>query len=148
MSSKLIPNLGATNFADWITWTPTYTNLTIGNGTVTARYQQINKIVNFSFNLTFGSTTAITGGIRISFPVTAATSQAAWDAQIVIGYEDSNVGPYVGENWKRNTSTTSFSPVIINASATYATNTQLSSTVPFTWTTSDEIMIFGTYEAA
>jgi hypothetical protein len=138
----------ATDQFPWQVWTPIYSNLTVGNGTVTARYQQIGKLVNFSFNLTFGSTTAITGGVRIEFPVQAASTQAAWDAQIVVGYEDANVGPYFGSTYKRNTSVSSFNPVVINTSTTYATITQLSSTVPFTWTTSDDIMIFGTYEAA
>jgi hypothetical protein len=36
----------------------------------------------------------------------------------------------------------------INASATYATQTATSSSVPFTWATSDVIRLSGMYEAA
>ena len=52
MSSKLIPNLGATDFGTWRTYTPTLTNLTLGNGTLTAKYAQTGKIVTVYFNFT------------------------------------------------------------------------------------------------
>lgn len=54
--------------------TPTYTNFTLGNGTVTAEAAIAGKWVRYSGKITFGSTTAVTGTIRISLPATAASS--------------------------------------------------------------------------
>ena len=51
------------------TWTPTYTNLTIGNGTVTSDYTIINRLVHFEWRLLVGSTTSSSGPMRVSLPV-------------------------------------------------------------------------------
>jgi hypothetical protein len=37
----------------WTTWTPSYTNLTVGNGTVTARYSQVGKTVTIDYKIFF-----------------------------------------------------------------------------------------------
>ena len=58
----------------WQTWTPTYTRLTIGNGTVVARYQQIGKTINFFWKLTWGTTTSVTNYPVFSLPVAAFNS--------------------------------------------------------------------------
>ena len=47
--------LGNTGGA-WQTWTPTYNNLTVGNGTVTCGYKQIGKTVTFRWIFQLGST--------------------------------------------------------------------------------------------
>ena len=43
-------------------WTPTLTNLTLGNGAVVARYQLAGDTCNFRFRFTLGSTSAV--GLR------------------------------------------------------------------------------------
>jgi hypothetical protein len=54
------------------TWTPTWTRLTVGNGTVVARYGTSGKFVFVDISLTFGSTTSITGNSpEFTLPVTA-----------------------------------------------------------------------------
>jgi len=54
----------------WKSWTPTYNNLTVGNGTVKARYTQIGKTVIARFSFVCGSTSSIGGMVRVSYPVT------------------------------------------------------------------------------
>lgn len=56
------------------TWTPAYTNMTIGNATVVARYSKVEKWVTLRLSIVIGSTTSITGNIAISLPVTAHAS--------------------------------------------------------------------------
>ena len=51
-------------------WTPTLGNITIGNGTVVAKYQQFGDIVHWMLQLTLGSTTSFSGSIYVSAPVT------------------------------------------------------------------------------
>ena len=43
----------------WQDFTPTFTNITVGNGTLNARYCQINKFVAWTIELVFGSTTSL-----------------------------------------------------------------------------------------
>lgn len=59
----------------WQDYTPTITGVTIGNGTVTARYWQRGKTVVAEALITLGSTSAVTGAVTITLPVTAARSQ-------------------------------------------------------------------------
>ncbi len=61
----------------WVDFTPTLTNVTLGNGTLSARYTQSGKTVSFVERLVAGSTTAITGTVKLGLPVTAASSTLA-----------------------------------------------------------------------
>lgn len=59
----------------WSTWTPTWTNLTAGNGTVVARYTQIGKTIHYHLQFTWGSTTSLsTGDTYFTLPATAHSS--------------------------------------------------------------------------
>jgi hypothetical protein len=129
----------------WQTWTPTYTRLTIGNGTVTARYQQIGKTVNFFWSLIWGSTTSTTSYPIVSAPV----ANFITSVQYVIGgaaLQDISGGFYLG-----NVQMSGSSGLYINAIGTagnYADEGVLQTTLPATWTTGDKWTISGTYEAA
>lgn len=129
----------------FLAYTPTWVNLTVGNGTNTGKYVQVGKIVFFWIELTFGSTSAISGAVTASLPVTAATLLTthiiAWGT-----LDDATGSTY--QSSVRQASTTTAAINAINASATNATTGALSSTNPFTWTTSDTISVHGWYEAA
>ncbi len=130
----------------WKAWTPTYTNLTLGNGVVTARYVQIGDTVIATYHLDLGTTTTVDGSVTISTPVTAAPEIVA--SRNVIG----QVALMDGATWypgqARLTSTTVIQIAGFLTSGTYATAAGLSSTVPFTWTTDDRIAFTVVFEAA
>ncbi|NBQ97757.1 MAG: hypothetical protein EBU12_05965 [Microbacteriaceae bacterium] len=132
----------------WAAWTPTLSNLTIGNGTVTARYAQVGKIVNFYVKITLGSTSSVGTEPRVTWPVTPANTTAAQNALINYVFEDSGLSRYFGASDPITNSTTEFRFVVNNASATYVTSTQITSSIPITWGTSDALYAMGTYEAA
>jgi hypothetical protein len=46
----------------WVTYTPTLTNATLGNGTLTGRYRKVGTTVHVRATLTTGSTTTFLGG--------------------------------------------------------------------------------------
>lgn len=55
----------------WSSWTPTLTAITLGNGTVTARYSITGKTISGQVVFTAGSTTTYSGGnLGFSVPVT------------------------------------------------------------------------------
>jgi hypothetical protein len=125
------------------TWAPSYTNLTIGNGTVVARYFQIGKFVDFIFEFTLGSTSSVGSAPVISLPVAGATTVNSWNG--TARFLDSGVTNFMGA---LNISSTGIRPQAVNVSGTYADiQGGITATVPMTWTTGDVLSIGGTYEA-
>lgn len=133
----------------WASWTPTWTNLTVGNGTVTAVYATLaNKMIACRLTVVFGSTTAISGAVSFTLPVTRAAF-AGTAGIIPIGlarFLDSGVAGYEG---RLITVSTTTGRLLYDAVAgALISLTDLSSTTPFTWGTSDEIGAEFYYEAA
>ena len=60
-------------------WTPTFTNFTLGNGSYTAVYKRVGKLVFYTLDITMGSTSSVTAGQGILFtlPVTQKTRLAS-----------------------------------------------------------------------
>lgn len=118
-------------------WTPTWTNLTIGNATVNAEYQIIGRRVVFSNVLVFGSTSSISGSVSHTLPITRGTQYGGTNhfcpnVRII----DTGTATFTGFS---SMTTTALTVLVGTASGTYTTNSFLSSTVPMTWTTSDEL---------
>ncbi len=130
----------------WINWTPTYTNLTVGNGTVVARYVQSGNLVVARYSLTFGSTSAISGGVQIDLPVQPAASYGF----NIVGQallHDVGTERFLGFVMTPNTGLQASIRSWGSAGAV-PNEILLSSTVPFTWTTTDILDFQATYEAA
>jgi hypothetical protein len=62
----------------WASYTPSFTNFTLGNGTVAAGSRQTGKSVAFRIYLSIGSTSSASGGVSISLPVAASTVSAQY----------------------------------------------------------------------
>lgn len=125
----------------WVAYTPTLGNFTLGNGTMTARWTQIGKTVLFSVRIVLGSTSAVTGVIQIGTPVTAAA--AGW--QCIATLADTGTNFYYAFPLSV---TTLVELYVLNTAGTYATPSNTSATVPFTWTSTDVITVAGFFEAA
>jgi len=52
-------------FSAWTTITPTTSGFTLGNGTIAARRFRIGSMIAYVGTLTFGSTTSVSGTLRI-----------------------------------------------------------------------------------
>jgi hypothetical protein len=131
----------------WADWTPTWTNLTVGNGTYNLRrFCQIGKIVFWKVDFTFGSTTSITGSdIRFSLPIAA----------------DLNGGMYNGSGFVLDAGTEVYdlqveytnADIYLRMRQTVAGgwvngSRTITATSPFTWTTNDRFSINGWYGVA
>ncbi len=139
--------------AGWSTasWTPTLTNASVGNGTMTAKYIQTGKMVTARFALVLGSTSSVTGEFTATLPVTAATYAGSSGLNPVglAQFYDTSASALYGGVTLYNTTTT----VIVRAvktDATYGTFVALSATVPFgaAFAVGDEVEFTITYEAA
>jgi hypothetical protein len=127
----------------WTSYTPTWTNLTVGNATQAFRYKQIGKTVFVTGLITLGSTSSVTGLIQFTNPVNHNTSNLQWVNTNVLLYRGGfNIG-YMYPN-----GTGAWYVRALNSSTTYLSSSDTSSTVPGTWTTGDFITVQYVYEAA
>ena len=125
----------------WTTWTPTYTNMTIGNGTSVARYVKIGKTVNWYLKFTFGSTSSFGAYTAFTLPSTPISG---------FGYNARGLCRDAGVTWRFASAIidSEVYPNVENVSGTYSVDASISSTVPFTWGTGDSLQLAGTYEEA
>jgi hypothetical protein len=138
-------------FGTWASWTPSWSAaLTVGNGTTTARYVQNGKVVNFYLYFVWGSTTSITNaGLTVSWPVAPASTTAAYMATLSVALRDVSHGNFLGTNsFTENTTSTIRLNTTNVVGLNVETDRNLSTNLPWTWTTGDIISVSGTYEVA
>ncbi len=128
------------------TFTPSWTNVTVGSSTNVGQYTRMGRWIEFVAQITSAASFAITGQVALALPVTAAVAPSP--ANVEVWLLDAGTGFYRGV--ANGTSTTAVSDLIIwNASGTYAEWGLISATVPFTWGTGgDIIQVTGRYLAA
>lgn len=138
--------------AAWQSWTPTLSGLfDDAKWTKTCKYIQIGKTVHYRLMLVASTTTPMSGAGNPLFtlPVTAVDYAPAAGSIFVIGTggsTDANGGTFLTTASFNSTTTAKLR--VHGAGSSYVGSDVASSTIPFTWTTSDEITISGTYEAA
>ncbi|WP_053203789.1 hypothetical protein [Jiangella muralis] len=121
-------------------WTPTFTNATVGNGAVNAYWARLGDLVAWQWKWVFGSTSTISGTFTSDLPTE------------VTGAQWMNVGAgYVG----RGTSVTGRTTLVCRMSSSIAFNLfgdglSVNATPPMgaPWTAGDVISVGGVYFAA
>jgi len=127
----------------WTSYTPTLTNLTLGNGTMSASYCIVGKTVIGRITITIGSTSSVGSGPMFTLPVTSSTSSVYPIGQC--RFAGSGAG-YYGIVSQTNNTTAEFDT--LNVASTYPTVTGISSTIPFSWADTNAIRAEFFYEAA
>jgi len=118
------------------TFTPSFTNFTLGNGTVNyATFAQVDDFVYVEVKVTLGSTSVMGTGPTFTLPVTS-TQQTAIAQMGPSRLEESGVSAYGGFVYSGNGSTTATLGVM-NVGSNYPTYVNVSATVPFTWGNTD-----------
>lgn len=125
-------------------YTPTPTNLTLGNGTLSCYYHRSDGYCDVYYDLTFGTTTTISGTLGLTIPVTAATQ-----AGIVVGnviLNDNGTATYLGQAYLATTSRLDVG--VVATGSTYGTFTALGANTPHTWASTDFIHVGIRYRMA
>jgi hypothetical protein len=124
----------------WTTFTPTFTNLTLGNGTATGRYTQVGQTTVLEVIVVFGTTTTITGAVTIgSLPTNNNASATSLKLGDVTMFDSSSGFVYMGVALTAGATTANlFNNAIPIANVTAA--------VPFAWATGDQLAINMVYE--
>lgn len=132
----------------WQDFTPTFTNLTVGNGTVVARYQQVEKTVLGYVSFTLGSTSSIGSGPFINVPVAGSSSIID---RLQVGFTtmaDTGTATFTSVTSFRTGSPQTLTFGVTGSAGTYTNIGGPNSTSPFTWTTTDVLAMTFQYEAA
>lgn len=124
----------------WTDYTPTNTNITVGNGTEVARWTRDGRRIYVQYRLTLGTTTAFAGSLRVGLPVAAVS------------------GLHLGSAWYSDTGTRVFSGTCTAGTSdstsvdlwhTESGNAgQVNGTNPHSWAATDHILVAIVYEAA
>jgi hypothetical protein len=126
----------------WINFTPVFTNITVGNGVITAKYTRVGRTVHFSIRFVWGSTTTASGIFIVSLPLAKASNSFA---NITVLMQDGTFGAFPGF---ADTPGDSMFILAISAAGTFATQSGTGATDPFTWSTNDVLSMSGTYETS
>ena len=132
----------------WTSWTPTWNNLTVGNGTREGKYARIGNVVIFWARFTLGSTSSVSSEPWLTPPIQANQSFLQSIPVIIWAANDDGGSRFLGTADPAGIDVTVFRAICQNASGTYATAQSYSSTIPFTWGTNDRIFVAGVYEVA
>lgn len=120
----------------------TVANLTKGDGTEVFRHARLGPLAWVYWKFTFGATSAVTGDIQVTLPVNSAVQRF-----VGAGYfEDVSTAARFDAAVLQAASSSVLLVRAKDASGTYlAANTNLSSTIPFTWATGDVIVVNALY---
>jgi len=143
VSGQVLTAAELNDIGTWTTFTPVFTNFTLGNGSVDARYCQINDVVLVSGRITLGSTSSVSGRIDINYPVGFQVSSQGFNG--TVRYTDTGTASSAG--WLV-LYTTTFGFQVLNAAGTYVSPASTSATVPHTWAATDFIDFTMWYQKA
>lgn len=119
----------------WQTFTPTLTNVTVGNGTSLGWKFRIGKLEHWKVYLLLGSSSSISGQIQITTP--AMQNSISLEDVGTVFFRDASVPTNYPVGVALKSGSTTVGVYAANVAGTYPVLAGTSSTVPFTWTTSD-----------
>jgi hypothetical protein len=125
------------------TWSSGMTGITVGNGSQTSRCMQAGKLTMFSYQFTFGSTSAVTGALKITLPATAKFANQGFGNASAFDTSAGFYYPLFGTTIDANTVNIWTGPT--TAGSRYV---NIGTSTPFAWATGDVISVAGVYEAA
>ena len=122
-------------FPDWFSYTPVNTNIIVGNGVEEAMFCLKGKTGFLAYNLTWGSTTAFSGDIKIGLPI--------------IGVNHTNTYLFLGPVHAQDAGTAANNALgvillIKNTATAYIAKPDFSvysATIPFTWASTDVLRV-------
>lgn len=127
----------------WQSWTPSATNITVGNGTLAGSYVEIGQTVVCRFNFLLGTTSAVSGSPNVTPPIPFSGEMQGMT--------------WIGSINDNGTSTfplyvivqgSGFGLYALAANSTYLYYAALASTVPMTWANLDWMRFVAVYRKA
>jgi hypothetical protein len=130
----------------WASFTPTWTNLTVGSGGTSAgKYAYMGQTTFFYAQAVLGASGFSVGAVELNFPQTCV-AYIGTHILGTVGLLDLGTAFYEGAITYKDTASVYVQAKL--ASGTYVALTALSSTVPHTWAAGDTIVVRGAFERA
>lgn len=127
-------------------WTPTFqTGVTVGNGTVSGTYQRVNDFVIAQGSFELGSTSAITGDVRVDVPISASGSHELSVGTTCILRDQSAGREYQGAALTFSGSAVRLRVLKRDSSTDFIFAAAINSTNPMTWASGDRIQWTSVY---
>jgi hypothetical protein len=130
---------------NWLTWSPSFTNLSLGNGSVAAEYITIGSLVVGRISITLGTTTSISGALELTLP---ASPDGFYPNGFALGdatLQDNTLAVNYSGLIARSPSGARF--VAKDTSGSFSTNVAVSSGTPFTWASGDRLVGYFQYRS-
>jgi len=145
--------IGNTVIGNYLSFTPTFpSGLTLGNGTVTAEYCRVNDFVHYWGRVVWGTTTSInTSGLQVTLPVgcDASFSSTSGTYSGFVNMRDVSASVnYVGLIRNVETFSTTASLASQSLTGSYLSASPITTSIPFTWASTDIIFWSMYYQAA
>jgi hypothetical protein len=133
--------------APWVSYTPTFTNFTLGNGSLSAAFYKIGRQVTVRMRVALGSTSSMGSFPNFTLPV-AASGSLSYPVNSVglLQIEDAGTREFMGAIRLTGTLNADFLTYLISGTA--VAPGLLTPTSPMTWATNDKFWLQMTYEAA
>jgi hypothetical protein len=119
-----------TGLLAWTAYTPTLTAVTVGNGTLTAKYLKLGKTLHIMINFTLGSTSAVGSQPQFSLPAGLTTTFPLFQP-VGVGNISISGGQYNTQVFTYTSS--AIYPLLQTANTTYVGIADVTATVPATF---------------
>lgn len=123
------------------TYTPTWNNFTVGNATQNFAYCVVNDLMFIQGRVIWGSTTSMSTNPSFSIPSGYQSAVPGYNAVGHLNMRDTGTAEYFGQVKGNGVGSTTCLLKTSVANATYGTGSAINGTIPFTWTTNDEILL-------
>lgn len=136
----------ALSLGAWQSWTPTLSNLTLGAGTISAKYQKVARTLFFRFRFTLGSGSAVGTAPEFTLPFTPGSDYngaQSWMGVAVL--TDTGTATHIGY-LQHATGGCRINHQVI--SGTTIVRGTVTASAPFTWVSGDVIEADGFCEVA
>jgi hypothetical protein len=126
-------------------WTPSFSGVSLGNGTQTGIYKRSDGWVDFTAIFTLGNTSTVTGPVLTTLPINAASTFVTTQNEVYFYDQSANIA-YPGVVIA--VSTTQVTVQAMQTASTYAFGTAVTSLIPLTtgWAQNDFIQVAGRYQ--
>lgn len=134
-------------FPQYFSYTPTWTNLTVGSATQLWRFTVKGKSVHVYGHINLSSSTVGTGPV-FTTPTTLSSNYQVGSFAHPLGhaiYNDAGVQQYVGAVWTYSTNT-QVQPIVIQPSGSYVLPSGLAASIPFAFGNGDRLVFDFMYE--
>ena len=131
-------------------WTPSFAaGVTVGNGSVSGNYQQVNELIVVQGSFVLGSTSAITGEVRVDLPVNAVNTFELSNSTFVQILDTSASRYFRGSGRAQNATEVRLRVLIAETgSSDYVYAKAFSSSIPMSWASGDRLEWLSIYRTA